>query len=79
LTAKGRGWIVAGKPAESETNGKTSFHMNSLLQIASVYICLKIILPTMIAASLLLEIPKALSASRLRFAKSYSLTCSDFL
>jgi hypothetical protein len=37
VTAEGRGWIVAGKPAESETNGKTRFHLSSLFQIGSVY------------------------------------------
>jgi len=30
VTAEGRGWIVAGKPAESETNGKTSFRLSPL-------------------------------------------------
>jgi len=33
VTAEGRGWVVEDKPAESEANGKTSFHLGSLLRI----------------------------------------------
>jgi hypothetical protein len=33
VTAEGRGWIVEGKPAASEANGKARFYLRSLLQI----------------------------------------------